>query len=122
MGIPNMCLVLKSDNGKVVSIANRQTESQNQGITEPSSTVLLYRLHLASCKYIREMQLCNHLCTRFEIFGDQFRDYIFFLHQFHSMFDAGLPAALGKLDFNLLSNFLEYDRAFVVTVFLSILN
>ena len=44
LGIPIMCLVLKSDNGKVVSIANRLTvESQNHGITEPSSTVLLYR-------------------------------------------------------------------------------
>ena len=27
MRIPNMCLVLKLDNGKVVSIANKQTES-----------------------------------------------------------------------------------------------
>ena len=36
IGIPNMCLVLKSDNGKVVFIANRQIESQNHGITEPS--------------------------------------------------------------------------------------
>jgi len=27
MRIPNMCLVLKLDNGKVVSIANEQTES-----------------------------------------------------------------------------------------------
>ena len=34
-----MCLVLKLDNGKVVSIANSQTDR----ITEPSSTVLLYR-------------------------------------------------------------------------------
>ena len=29
MRIPNICLVLKLDNGKVVSIANEQTESQN---------------------------------------------------------------------------------------------
>ena len=29
MRVPNMCLVLKLDNGKVVSIANRQTESRN---------------------------------------------------------------------------------------------
>ena len=34
--IPNMCLVLKLDNGKVVSIANEQTD-----VT--SSTVLVYR-------------------------------------------------------------------------------
>ena len=36
MRIPNMCLVLKSDNGKVVSIANgqnhRQTESPNHPV------------------------------------------------------------------------------------------
>ena len=42
MGIPNMCLVLKSDNGKVVSIANGQTHR----LTQPSSTVLVYRLLL----------------------------------------------------------------------------
>ena len=30
--IPNMCLVLKLDNGKVVSIANEQTESQTDRI------------------------------------------------------------------------------------------
>ena len=29
MGIPNMCLVLKSYNGKVVSIANGQNHRQN---------------------------------------------------------------------------------------------
>ena len=34
-----MCLVLKSDNGKVVSIANGQTHR----VTQPSSTVLVYR-------------------------------------------------------------------------------
>ena len=34
-----MCLVLKLDNGKVVSIANEQTDR----ITEPSSIVLVYR-------------------------------------------------------------------------------
>ena len=39
MRIPNMCLVLKLDNGKVVSIANGQTDR----ITEPSSTVSIYR-------------------------------------------------------------------------------
>ena len=32
MSIPNMCLVLKMDNGKVVSIANEQTDR----ITQPS--------------------------------------------------------------------------------------
>ena len=37
--IPNMCLVLKLDNGKVVSIANGQTHR----VTQPSSTVLVYR-------------------------------------------------------------------------------
>ena len=36
-----MCLVLKFDNGKVVSIANEQ----NQRIIEPSSTVLVYRFN-----------------------------------------------------------------------------
>ena len=29
MRIPNMCLILKLDNGKVVSIANEQTDRQN---------------------------------------------------------------------------------------------
>ena len=32
MRIPNMCLVLKLDNGKVVSIANEQTESQSHPV------------------------------------------------------------------------------------------
>ena len=35
-----MCLVLKLDNGKVVSIADEQTHRW----TEPPSTVLVYRL------------------------------------------------------------------------------
>ena len=35
MRIPNMCLVLKLDNGKVVSIADGQTHRR----TEPNSTV-----------------------------------------------------------------------------------
>ena len=34
-----MCLVLKLDNGKVVSIANGQSDR----VTEPSSTELVYR-------------------------------------------------------------------------------
>ena len=37
--IPNKCLVLKLDNGKVVSIANEQIHRQ----TEPPSTALVYR-------------------------------------------------------------------------------
>ena len=40
MRIPNMCLVLKLDNRKVVSIANEQTESQTDRIMPTSSTVL----------------------------------------------------------------------------------
>ena len=43
MRIPNMCFVLKLDNGKVVSIANKQIHRQTDRITEPSSTVLVYR-------------------------------------------------------------------------------
>ena len=39
MRIPNMCLVLKLDNGKVVFIASGQSDR----VTEPSSTVLVYR-------------------------------------------------------------------------------
>ena len=39
MGIPNMCLVLKLDNEKVVSKVNEQ----NHRVTEPSSNVLVYR-------------------------------------------------------------------------------
>ena len=41
MRIPNVCLVLKLDNGKVVCIANRQTHR----VTQPSSTVLVYRVY-----------------------------------------------------------------------------
>ena len=37
MRIPNMCFVLKLDNGKGVSIA----DEQNHKVTEPSSTVLV---------------------------------------------------------------------------------
>ena len=46
MRIPNMCLVLKLDNGKVVSTngqTDRITDRQNHRVTEPSSTVLVYR-------------------------------------------------------------------------------
>ena len=39
MGIRNMCLVLKLDNGKVVSIVDEQTDRR----TEPPSMVLVYR-------------------------------------------------------------------------------
>ena len=39
MKIPNMCLVLKLDNRKVVSIASGQTHR----VTQPPSTVLVYR-------------------------------------------------------------------------------
>ena len=66
MRIPNMCLVLKLDNGKVVSIANRQIESQNHGITEPSSTVLLYRLVVFGSEYFntsKDVEIWN-LCHR----------------------------------------------------------
>ena len=35
MRLPNMCLVLKLDNGKVVSIANEQTESQTESCQHP---------------------------------------------------------------------------------------
>ena len=34
MRIPNMCLVLKLDNGKVVSIADGQTDRQNHTATQ----------------------------------------------------------------------------------------
>ena len=46
MRIPNMCL-LKLDNGKVVSIANEHNYRQTDRITitEPSSTVLVYRYY-----------------------------------------------------------------------------
>ena len=37
--VVNMCLVLKLDNGKVVFIADEQTDRR----TKPPSTVLLYR-------------------------------------------------------------------------------
>ena len=35
MRIPNMCLVLKSDNGKVVSIANEQNHRQTESCQHP---------------------------------------------------------------------------------------
>ena len=61
MRIPNMCLVLKLDNGKVVSIANGQnhrwTESQIDRITEPPSTVLVYRY-----EYLRVMSFYVTYC------------------------------------------------------------
>ena len=40
MRIPNMCLVLKLDYEKVVSIANEKTDRQNHRITPTFSTVL----------------------------------------------------------------------------------
>ena len=51
-----MCLVLKLDNGKVVSIANEQTDR----IKDPSSTVLVYRFDLAIYGH-KEMDLCQEL-------------------------------------------------------------
>ena len=41
MRVPNVCLVLKFDNGKVVSITHEQTG----GWTEPPSSALVYRLY-----------------------------------------------------------------------------
>ena len=38
-----MCLVIKLDNVKVVSIANGQTDRITDRVTEASSTVLVYR-------------------------------------------------------------------------------
>ena len=40
MRFPNMCLVLKFDNGKVVSRANEQTDIITDRVTQPSSSVL----------------------------------------------------------------------------------
>ena len=42
-----MCLVLKLDNGKVVSIADEQTDRR----TKPPSTVLVHRLADESSEY-----------------------------------------------------------------------
>ena len=36
MRIPNMCLVLKLDNGKLVSIANGQTDRQTESPNHPA--------------------------------------------------------------------------------------
>ena len=47
MRIPNMCLVLKLNNGKVVSITNEQSDR----VTEPSSTVLVYRYNPTMIKF-----------------------------------------------------------------------
>ena len=41
--VPNMCLVLKLDNGKVVSIAHEQTDGRTDGRTEPPSSEIIYR-------------------------------------------------------------------------------
>ena len=38
-----MCLVLKLDNGKVISIAHEQTHRQTDRRTEPPRTALVYR-------------------------------------------------------------------------------
>ena len=56
-----MCLVLKLDNGKVVSIADEQTDK----ITEPPSTVLVYRLN-PSCEYQRAATLRKKRLARFK--------------------------------------------------------
>ena len=55
MRIPNMCLVLKLNNGKVVSIANEQdADTQNYRRTEPPSTVLVYRyIHYIIYIYVK---------------------------------------------------------------------
>ena len=50
MRIPNKCLVLKLDNGKVVSIPNEQTDR----ITERPSTVLVYRLSFWTAEHVKE--------------------------------------------------------------------
>ena len=42
MRIPNMCLVLKLDNGKVVSIAHTQTESQTDRQTDTQNHPIPY--------------------------------------------------------------------------------
>ena len=44
--VQNMCLVLKLDNAKVVSIEHEQTDRQNHRQTDTPSTVLVYRLKM----------------------------------------------------------------------------
>ena len=45
MRIPNICLVLKLDNGKVVSIANEQTESHSHPVPYYVRTLIQYSLY-----------------------------------------------------------------------------
>ena len=75
MMIPNMCLVLKLDNGKVVSIADEQTDRR----TKQPSTVLVYRyiihkiytlLDLAPPKqnfWVRQWSCCVWVLRPFKI-------------------------------------------------------
>ena len=56
--IPNIYLVLKLDNGNVVSIANGQNHRDR--ITDPHSTVLVYRLQNWACTCTkRKLLLCR---------------------------------------------------------------
>ena len=75
MSIPNMCLlVCKFDNGKLVSIANEQTHR----ITEPSSTVLVYRCFRLKICYIFNVEIKWNFIVLFyvtvfhEIYFDRF--------------------------------------------------
>ena len=57
MRIPNMCLVLKLDYGKVVSIANEQTESQTESIIYIYLKLVEFSTHTWYNK-----QFCKQIC------------------------------------------------------------
>ena len=63
-----MCLVLKLDNGKVVSIASGQTHR----VTQPPSTVLVYSISIHAVHFMPEVSQTSN-----EILG---RNKSYFLH------------------------------------------
>ena len=72
MRVPNMCLVLKLDNGKVVSIADEQTDGQNHPVTHQYIDVVHrtqenYNRHLTPPKK-NCFQLKNQSCMELGIF------------------------------------------------------
>ena len=70
MRIPNICLVLKLDNGKVVSIADEKTHGQTDRLTKPPSTVLVYicsldyhRFHVLFLSFLFEFIVFSFVVT-----------------------------------------------------------
>ena len=68
MRIPNMCLVLKFDNGKVVSIADEQNHRQTDVRTKPPSTVLAYRYSIQKQFKVKPLLLCIQYRNNFKLY------------------------------------------------------